>query len=54
MKKRTTFLRTFINSSMNLYVIVSCLFDFSAGHAADDWLFSIQITWAGAGWEEAC
>ena len=27
---------------------------FSAGHDDDDWLFSIQTTWAGAGWEEAC
>ena len=27
---------------------------FSGGHDDDDWLFSIQITWAGAGWEEAC
>ena len=27
---------------------------FPGGHDDDDWLFSIQITRAGAGWEEAC
>ena len=28
------------------------IFVFSAGHADDDWLFSIQITWTGAGWRK--
>ena len=36
-------------------LLLNAFLIFSAGHDDDDdWLFSIQTTWAGAGWEEAC